>query len=166
MTETVLFYIFSSITVLMVLLMIFQTNPIASAMFLVFAFFSLAALYVLLQAPFVAMLQIMVYAGAVMVLFIFVIMLLNLHRDELERERFHWKQAGLIAMALAFAGFLINHFVKIPVLPFREVSASFGEVASVGKVLFSDYVIPFELTSILILVAVIGAVLLGKKELE
>lgn len=149
---------------LMTLLMIFQTNPVASAIYLVGAFFGLAALYVLLSAPFVAVLQVLVYAGAIMVLFTFVIMLLNIRKEELVYDRVTWRKTAVVLTALFFAGFLIWHFLKIPVVPFAPVEEGFGEVHKVGRLMFSKYLIPFELTSVLLLVAIIGALVLGKKE--
>lgn len=148
----------------MVLLMIFQTNPIASAIYLVFAFFGLAGLYVLLSAPFVAVLQILVYVGAIMVLFIFVLMLLNLKKEELIYDQVTGKKIGVVLLGLFFLGFMVFHFVSIPVLPFANVAVSFGEPKGVGQLLFTHYLIPFELTSILLLVGIIGAVVLGKKD--
>lgn len=164
--ESLFFYIFASITVGMVLLMIFQTNPVASALYLVFAFFGLAGLYVLLSASFVAVLQVLVYAGAIMVLFVFVIMLLNLKKEDLIDDKIGKKHVLVVILGMLFAGFFIKYFLSIPVVPFEEVPANFGEVAEVGKLLFTKYLIPFELTSILLLVGIIGAVVLGKKEIE
>src|SRR3990167_7911519 len=161
--DAILFYIFGGLSVLMTLLMIFQTNPVASAIYLVGAFFGLAALYVLLSAPFVAVLQVLVYAGAIMVLFIFVIMLLNIRKEELVYDKVTGRKIAVILLALFFAGFLIFNFVKIPVVPFAPVEEGFGEVAPVGRLLFLKYLIPFELTSILLLVAIVGALVLGKK---
>src|SRR3990167_10457734 len=163
MSEVIFFYIFSTIAVGMVMLMIFQTNPVASALYLVFAFFGLAGLYVMLSAPFVAVLQVLVYAGAIMVLFIFVIMLLNIRKEELVYDKVTGRKIAVILLALFFAGFLILNFVKIPVVPFAPVEEGFGEVAPVGRLLFLKYLIPFELTSILLLVAIVGALVLGKK---
>lgn len=104
--ESIFFYGFSLITVVTVILMIVQRNPVSSALCLVASFFSLAALYVLLQAHFVATLQILVYAGAIMVLFIFVIMLLNLREDELSVDRFTISRLSVIFFAILTAGVL------------------------------------------------------------
>lgn len=151
-------------TVLMVLLMIFQTNPIASAVYLVFGFFGLAGLFVLLEAPFVAVLQVLVYVGAIMVLFIFVLMLLNLKKEDLIYDKVTWKKIGVVLLGLFFLSFLAYHFISIPVEPFKVAAENFGEPKAVGQLLFTNYLIPFELTSFLLLVGIIGAVVLGKKE--
>ncbi|MBI2339266.1 MAG: NADH-quinone oxidoreductase subunit J [Deltaproteobacteria bacterium] len=164
MADTILFYLFGGLSVIMVLLMIFQTNPVASAMYLVGAFFGLAALFVLLSAPFVAVLQVLVYAGAIMVLFTFVIMLMNIRKEELIDDRVTWKKIAVVLIALFFAGFLSLNFLKIPADPFAPVEEGFGEVGPVGRLMFLKYLIPFELTSILLLTAIIGAMVLGKKE--
>lgn len=164
MSEAIFFYAFSILTVVMVIFMIFQTNPVASVVYLVFAFFGLAGLYVLLQAPFVAVLQILVYAGAIMVLFIFVIMLLNLRKDDLYYDRITLKKIGVGVLALLFAGFLTLYFLKVPVSSFYELPQEFGSPQAVGRLLFLTYLVPFELTSILLLVAVVGAVMLARKE--
>ncbi len=149
----------------MVLLMIFQTNPIASAVYLVFGFFGLAGIYVLLSAPFVAVLQVLVYVGAIMVLFIFVLMLLNLKKEDLIYDKVTWKKIGVVLLGLFFLGFLSYYFISIPdLLPFTPVAENFGEPKAVGQYLFTNYLIPFELTSILLLVGIIGAVVLGKKD--
>lgn len=164
MSEPFFFYFFSSIIVVMVILMIFQTNPVASALYLVFGFFGLAGLYVLLSAPFVAVLQVLIYAGAIMVLFIFVIMLLNLKKEDLIYDKVSWRKIAVGLIGFLFLGFLAYTFIHIPVLPFQKLPAGFGEPETVGRLLFTRYLIPFELTSILLLVAIIGAVMLGKKD--
>lgn len=160
----VFFYSFATITVLMVIVMIVQKNPISSAICLVASFFSLAALYVMLEAHFVATLQILVYAGAIMVLFIFVIMLLNLKDDELIQDKINVKRLGVAFVGLTLFFFLALRFAKIPAAVFGTTSENFGTAESIGKLMFSDYVIPFELIGILLLVGIVGAILLGRRE--
>jgi len=164
--EPLLFYIFAAVIVITIIMMIFQTNPVASAIYLVISFFGLAVMFVLLSAPFVAVLQILVYAGAIMVLFTFVIMLLNLNKKDLIYDKISIKKIGAVLVGLFFLGFLAFYFIKIPVYPFAPINPDFGTVEGVGTLLFTKYLIPFELTSILLLVALIGAVMLGKKEKE
>ncbi len=164
MSETIFFYIFAVISVGMVLLMIFQTNPIVSALYLVFGFFGVAGLYVLLSAPFVAVLQVLVYAGAIMVLFLFVLMLLNLRKEDLVYDRLNWRKIGVGGVAILFLGFLAHHFTRIQIQPFFDLPENFGTPEGVGRLLFTTYLIPFELVSILLLVAIIGAVVLGKRQ--
>jgi len=164
MTEALFFYGFGAMTVVMVLFMIFQTNPVASAVYMVFAFFGLSALYVLLQAPFVAVLQVLVYAGAIMVLFIFVIMLLNLRKEDLYYDRISWRKIGVGVLAAVFLAFMSCYMIKVKVQPFYELPADFGTPQAVGRLMFLTYLVPFEITSLLLLVAIIGAVMLGRKE--
>ena len=162
--ESLLFYIFGGLTVLSIILMIFQANPVASALFLVFALFCLSALYVILSAPFIAILQVLVYAGAIMVLFIFVIMLLKLKTADLIEDRPSWGMAGIVILGLASVGFMVFYLLQVPANTFQPVSAGFGEAEGVGRIMFTKYLIPFELTSILLLISIVGVVLLGKKE--
>lgn len=162
--EATFFYIFAFLTVLSVILMIAQSNPVASAIFLIFAFFNLAGLYILLQAHFVAMIQILVYAGAIMVLFVFVIMLLNLQKHELQHDKLNLKQLIVALFVMSFGAFMVFFFAKIPTLEFVPVQSGFGTVKEVGKLLFTRYVIPFEMVAILLLVGLVGAILLGRRE--
>ncbi|MBU0505528.1 MAG: NADH-quinone oxidoreductase subunit J [bacterium] len=146
--------------------MILQKNPIASATCLVISFFSLAALFALLNAHFVAVLQILVYAGAIMVLFIFVIMLLNLKKSELMHEKMSRLSFFAIIIGLGLFSFLMMKFFLIPQIFFGEISPSFGTAQEVGQSMFTQYAIPFELIGILLLVGIIGAVLLGRKDTD
>ncbi|MBF0106008.1 MAG: NADH-quinone oxidoreductase subunit J [Deltaproteobacteria bacterium] len=158
------FYAFATITVLMVVLMILQKNPITGAMCLIVSFFSLAGLYVLLEAHFIAVLQILVYAGAIMVLFIFVIMFLNLKKEDLKTGRRPFYQFAALIASGALVTFLVVQYTKIPPVSFPESVAGFGTVEAIGSLMFSKYVIAFEVIGLLLLVGIIGAVLLGKKE--
>jgi NADH-quinone oxidoreductase subunit J len=162
--ESVLFYMFSALAIGLITLMIFHPNPIASAMCLVGAFFGLAGLYVMLNATFVAVLQILVYAGAVMVLFMFVIMLLKLKKEDLAADRFTFKKIFYVIVGLVFLGFLIVSLLSVPAIPFKALPEAFGQAQSVGRLMFTTYLIPFELISILILIAILGVVLLGKRK--
>lgn len=161
--EPIVFYIAGTLTLLFIILMIFQKNPVASAISLVASFFSLAVLYISLEAHFVATLQILVYAGAIMVLFIFVIMLLNLKTEELTHERFNLQRAAVVLFGLSFFGFLAYYFSKIPLVSFEAVESGFGTAKEIGKLMFSEYVVAFEVIGLLLLVGIVGAILLGKK---
>lgn len=163
MTEAVFFYIFGGLTVLMGFLMIVQTNAVASALCLIASFFSLAALYVLLSAPFVAVLQILIYAGAIMVLFVFVIMLLNLRKEDLKEAILNMRFLSYLVFGVLFASFIVVSVWKVPQLGLVELPEGFGSPHAVARLLFTDYLIPFELASILILVSVVGAVVLAKR---
>jgi NADH-quinone oxidoreductase subunit J len=164
----ILFYVFAFLTLLCGVLVIanpFSRNPVTSAMFLVLTIISMAGLFVLLHAFFLAAVQILVYAGAVMVLFLFVIMLLDLKKEERRRV----KKFGLIA-GLVSVGAIVTIFVKSILVeqPGANLSAPMleGETAALGKLLFTQYLLPFEVVSILLLVAMMGVILLSKKDLK
>lgn len=167
MTEAVLFYLFSILAVVAGLGVVTSRNPITSAISLVVCFFFLAADYVLLDAHFVAVIQILVYAGAIMVLFVFVIMLLNLRDssqapilDLSRRALVGITVAGLLGMGVVTAA--AAYHAGAPATP----GADFGTIAAVGRALFTGpYLLPFETVSLLLTVAVVGAVVLAKKEL-
>jgi NADH-quinone oxidoreductase subunit J len=165
-----MWWVFASLSVGGALGMVTRRSPVASLLFLVLTFFSLAALYVLLGAHFIAAIQIIVYAGAIMVLFLFVIMLLNLGHDYQSDLR-----GGLwIVVGFVTAG-MIGHFVWrgmgqpgaiIQRGGEQQIAAAVEQYNAVGAIahpLFRDYLVPFELVGILLLVAIIGAVLLAKR---
>jgi NADH-quinone oxidoreductase subunit J len=165
--ETFLFYSFALLTLLFGFLVIanpFSRNPVTSAMFLVLTIVSLAGLFVMLHAFFLAAVQILVYAGAVMVLFLFVIMLLDLRTE----ERRHVPMLGAVA-GLAAAGAILGVFLwslNGPGLPDSRAASQAGSTRELGSLLFSQYLLPFEIVSILLLVAMVGVVLLSKKEVK
>ena len=171
MISTALWFILAALAVGGGIGMIAGRNPVASLLFLVLTLFSLAGIYVLLNAQFIAAVQVIVYAGAIMVLFLFVIMLLNLGHDyQADMRRGAWIVAGFVGAGLI--GFVLSRSVTVPgVLGDMSggalVDASVrdhGAVAAVAVPLFRDFVVPFEVTSILLLVAAIGAVLLAKRK--
>jgi NADH-quinone oxidoreductase subunit J len=160
----VLFVAFAALLVGCSLMTILHKNPVTSALFLVLAFCSLAGLYLLLQAEFLAMVQVIVYAGAIMVLFLFVIMYLNLKRD-VEDGMQHALRRGagwiLGLLLLAEAAFLVGR--KWGAGPIsHEAPVAVGNSQAVGQLLYTRYLFPFEITSVLLLVAMVGAVLLIK----
>jgi len=164
-----LFYLFAAVAVLASLLVIAQRNPIYSVLLLIGSFGALSGLYVLLDAPFVAVIQIIVYAGAIMVLFLFVVMLLNAPHEETEYdEKTHpLMRPGARRFGAVLALALIIELVWA--LTRRGESGAFagGSVSSVGaigRLLFTEYAFPFEVTSVLILVAMVGAVVLARRE--
>ncbi len=168
--ELLLFYFFGSVAVGTALAMILQRNPIVSALLLIGNFFCIAGLYLLLQQQFLAVIQIVVYTGAIMVLVIFVIMLLNLGDEQRLRERINFWQSIGIALV---AGFLLE---MVYILMFRGRSqvystlhpetASLGTVEAIGSALFTRFLLPFEVTSLLLLVAIVGAVILAKRRVR
>ena len=165
MAEAVFFYIFSGIMLLAACSVVTNRHPIYSVLSLLLAMFCLAALFVMLGAYFVAALQILLYAGAVLVLFLFVMMLLNLQPEALARMRaFTLRAAGTVASLLLFWT-LVNVLRSVPWAAGGPAAASgLGTVEAVGRLLFTTYLLPFELTSFIILAAIIGAVTLAKHE--
>jgi len=162
--ELFIFFACAIVTIVCALLVIAQKNPVASVIFLIMAFFAQAILYIQLAAVFVAILQIIVYAGAILVLFLFVIMLLNLRRDEFgpDRHRFqHWV-TRLFAVILTVE-FIIVIIRGLTPTAGGRADVNFGNVEQVATLLFTKYVFPFELTSLLLITAIIGAVVLGKR---
>jgi NADH-quinone oxidoreductase subunit J len=148
-------------------LTISRKNPVSSAMWLVTHFFMLSGLYLTLQAQFVAVIQILVYAGAIMVLVVFVIMLLNLAKDSDKPAAFDPKKAAGGFVTFAFGILLFSIFLsqRSGLSGVNEKAASIGTVESIGLVLFKDYIFPFEAVSLLLLAAVVGAVILAKRRI-
>ena len=175
MPETLLFYLLAGVAIVASALVIGQRNPMYSIMLLIASFGALSGLYITLDAPFVAMAQIIVYAGAIMVLFLFVVMLLNApQEDAAEWDRTHPLRrpgfarfgallAGLLIVQLAWALMRASALVETPVAA-RGNAAALGSVRALGGVLFTDYMFAFEATSVLILVAMVGAVVLARRE--
>jgi NADH-quinone oxidoreductase subunit J len=163
--ELVLFLLLAVAAVSSAILMITRRNPVTSALYLVFNFFIIAILYLFLRAQFIAVIQITVYAGAIMVLFLFVIMLLNLGEDKLLKWRLTSGKSVAVLLGIAIMGEILYFVLNLSStsgIPAR--SDSMGTVESIGKVLFSRYLFPFEMTSILLLAAIVGAILLAKKK--
>jgi len=162
----VLFYVFAALTLLCGVLVIanpFSRSPVTSAMFLVLTIISMAGLFVLLHAFFLAAVQIIVYAGAVMVLFLFVIMLLDLKEEQRRKIKFFGLVAGLVSV-----GTVVSIFMKslASVKADAEPPALEGGTNALGQLLFTQYTLPFEIVSVLLLVAMVGVILLSKKKLE
>jgi NADH-quinone oxidoreductase subunit J len=165
--ESLVFFFLAAFAVTTAILMIVQRNPLMSAIFLISNFFSLAALYLLLRAQLLAVLEIIIYTGAIMVLVIFVIMLLNLGHEERMRERFDITLAASIVLVGGFVAELIYIFTFSSDAPERLAvstgAESLGTVEGIGSALFGRFLLPFEVTSVLLLVAIVGAVVLAKK---
>lgn len=167
--EEVFFYILAAGAIVSALLVITRRNPINSVIYLVLNFFFLAALYLTLKAQFIAIIQILVYAGAIMVLFMFVIMLLNLGDDKRLTDRVTWKQIVAIGLSLAFVMQVIYIVGFGEIDGMNTISAKaveIGTVEYIGKELFSHYVLPIEAISVLIVLAVVGAIVLAKRKLD
>lgn len=149
--------------------MVIFRNPVYSALALILTFFSLAGLYILLSAQFVAAVHIMVYAGAIMVLFLFVIMLLNLSREEALRQRLtKWKIISIVLaiIFLAEVGYVLASKSSDLESWFNPniSQAQIGTVEEVGKLLFSEFLLPFEVTSVILLAALLGVVVLVRRK--
>ena len=162
----ILFYIFAAMTVLSALGMVLNVrNTVASAMSLVVTMVALAAIYVLLEAHLVAALQIIVYAGAIVVLFLFVVMLLNLRQDEFSAARQWWVKSAAAGVGLLVGAQLVRLLsTELPDAP--PLPEGFGGYRVVGLALYSDYVILVEMAALLLLAAIVGAVILAKRKID
>ena len=161
---SLLFILFAGLAIGCALSMVAQRNPLYSAISLIGVFLALSCLYVTLAAPFIAAVQVIVYAGAIMVLVVFVIMLLNVEAEERRRPRLGY----LVPVAIVFAAVLIGEvaFVLYSVPVSLELPPGPGDVgltASIGAALFTNYLLPFEITSILLLMAIVGAMSLARR---
>jgi NADH-quinone oxidoreductase subunit J len=163
--EWIVFILFAVPLVAASLGVVVARSPVHAAMSLVAAFFFLAGIYVLLTAHMLAWLQVLVYAGAIMVTFLFVIMLLNFEDEVLGVRRVKVMQVLGVAGAAGLAATVIQAVRGMGELPMREVSPAFGTVRAVGMVLFTQYLLPFEATSLLLLVAIVGAVVVAKQRI-
>jgi NADH-quinone oxidoreductase subunit J len=163
----ILFFVFAGLAIAAALLMVMHKNPVYSVIFLIITFFSLAGLYFLLGAQFLSIVQVIVYAGAIMVLFLFVIMLLNL-TEEVRLPVGRPFQAGF---GTAFAVLLAVQLLVMVIAGTRLFgklggqNPSFGGVENLGRALFSTYLYPFEIASVLLLTGIVGAIILGSKKL-
>ena len=167
MAEAVLFYAFTGLMLAAALSVVFNRQPIYSVLSLLVVMFCLAALFVMLGAYFVAALQVLLYAGAVLVLFLFVIMLLNLEPETLARMRIiTLRGAGTVAAVWLFVLLAKVCWLSTQPSPMPAAPTAGGTVESIGRLLFTTYLLPFELTSFIILAAITGAVTLAKQKSE
>jgi NADH-quinone oxidoreductase subunit J len=163
MLELIVFFFFAAIAVAFALIVVLHRNPVVGALSLVVSFFALAVMYVLLEAPFMAALQVIVYAGAIMVLFLFVIMLLNLQHQHEEPTRPIQQFLGFTGGA-AFAITLVYYISKGAFLATTGASGKYiTDAGAIGRALFSTYVFPFEAVSILLIAAIVGALVLSQR---
>lgn len=159
----ILFWVLTGVTLLSALMVITSKNPVYSVLWLIVTFFTISGHYILLNAQFLAVVNIIVYAGAIMVLFLFVIMLMNLSKDT-EPQKSKWlKLAGAVAggcLLLVLVAALRGTETRMTELG----TGNIGLIQNLGQVLFTEYVVPFEIASILFLSAMVGAVVIGKRE--
>jgi NADH-quinone oxidoreductase subunit J len=167
--QLISFYVFAAIAVIASLLVVGQRNPMHSVMLLIVSFGALSGLYVILDAPFTAVTQIIVYAGAIMVLFLFVVMLLNAHTED-EVVPVSLGPRGMkiaVVLSIALAGEAVWAFSRISTSVFSNDAAVTGSISSVSRIgagIFTTHSFAFEVTSILILVAMVGAVVIARRE--
>ena len=162
-----LFYFIACLTIISALFVVLNRNPVYSAVMLVFCFFSLAALYVLLEAYFVAVLEIIVYAGAIMVLFLFVIMLINVGKEIAATSIIvKAKVLPFVLVVLFPLNIILLILWRNEGLHQSNTSSTVGSITAIGQALFTKYLLPFEIASLLLLVALIGTVYLAKKRVS
>ncbi len=161
----IIFYILSAVTLATAFLTIISKNPIHSAIYLIVCFFAISGHYLMFNAQFLAVVHIIVYSGAIMVLFLFTIMLMNLDEEREVQKKTATKIAAAISFGLVCFVMLAVFIKAMPIIDsYRETGRDFQSIKILGKVLLNEYMVPFEFASILLLVAMIGAVLLSKKE--
>jgi len=161
----ILFWALSALTVFSALMVVVSKNPVHSVLWLIFTFFCISGHYILLNAQFLFIVNIIVYAGAIMVLFLFVIMLMNLNESSEPKKNRWLRMAGVVAggcLLLVFVAALKNIDIKKQIA--ETNTGDIGLIQNLGQALFNEYVIPFEISSILFLSAMVGTVVIGKKE--
>ncbi len=165
MITTYLFYFLSFLAIMFGLMVVLSKNPIHSVLYLVLTFFAIAGHYVLLNAQFLAAVHIIVYAGAIMVLFLFVIMLLNLNK-ETEPHKSVWLKATAAVASGSLLVVLVGSLKGAAIQSTNTFDPNIGLIENLGITLFRDFLLPFEVSSILLLAAMVGAVMLGKKSIK
>jgi NADH-quinone oxidoreductase subunit J len=164
-TLEIIFYALSAFAIISAIMVLISKNPIHSVLWLILVFFAISGHYILLNAQFLAIVNIIVYAGAIMVLFLFVIMLMNVKKDKEPQKQLLVKLIGVIAGG-SFLTLLIALVKQNTSFQGRDVllkEGSIGLIHPLGQALFTDYVVPFEISSVLFLSAMVGAVIIGKK---
>ena len=159
----ILFWVLTAVALGCALGVIFSRNPINSVICLILTFFSISGHYILMNAQFLAIVNIIVYAGAIMVLFLFVIMLMNLNADSEPQKSALVRIAGALAGGVLFV-VILAALRDATLRPMEPGTTDIGLIRNLGRVLFTDYVLPFEISSVLFLSAMIGAIVIGKKE--
>lgn len=161
-----LFYFLSFLAVLSAFMVVYSKNPVHSVLYLIVTFFSIAGHYILLNAQFLAAVHVIVYAGAIMVLFLYVIMMLNLNQDTEQHKSNYLKLAATVAGGI-FMIVMIGSLKGVEKIEhLNTANQDAGLIKNLGQVLYKDYMLPFEMASILFLAAMVGAVMLGKNELK
>lgn len=162
---TVVFYILAAITLATGLLTVISRNPVHSAVYMIICFFSLAGHFLMLNAQFLAVVHIIVYAGAIMVLLLFTLMLMNLNDTHEPKKKIITRIAATLSVCLTAIVLLAVFLTASPIIDnYKATGVDFQSVHVLGQVLFEEYMIPFEFASILLITSMIGAVLVSKKE--
>lgn len=165
--ETIIFLVFGAAAVVSALFMVTQRNPIISAIFLILNFFTVAVIYLLLKAQFIAIIQVLVYMGAIMVLFLFVIMLLNINEDLKVKEELSIKKLTSILLSILLLCILgVSFYLGFQGKQMSESAERIGTAESLGKALFTTYSFHVLAAGMLLLLAIVGAVMLAKKKFE
>ncbi len=165
-TVQIIFFFLSIVGIFSAVMVLVSKNPVHSVLWLVAVFFAISGHYILLNAQFLAIVNLIVYAGAIMVLFLFVIMLMNLNAESESRKHLWMKLAGVISggcFLLVMTSF-VRQAVEMNGKMALVKEGNIGLIKNLGKALFSDYVVPFEISSVLFLSAMVGAVVIGKKD--
>ncbi len=165
-TTDILFYFLSALAIFSAIMVLVSRNPVHSVLWLILVFFAISGHYILLNAQFLAIVNLIVYAGAIMVLFLFVIMLMNLNAETEPQKHMWMKLAGVISGG-CFLMVLVSLVRQATDMQNKSVLMKTGDIGlikNLGKALFSDYVVPFEISSVLFLSAMVGAVVIGKKD--
>ncbi len=168
-SQALVFLALAFVSVVSAILMITRANPVKSAIFLIVNFLSLSILYLTLNAQFLAIIQVLVYAGAIMVLFVFVIMLLNLEDEKRLSDRFDLRRLFAFILVLVVFFELAYGLFKSTESRFlkpAENSLEIGKIEFIGERLFISYILPFEITSLILIVAIVGAIVLAKRRFE
>ncbi len=165
-TTEILFFFLSALAIFSALMVLLSKNPVHSVLWLIAVFFAISGHYILLNAQFLAIVNLIVYAGAIMVLFLFVIMLMNLNAETEPQKHIWMKLAGAISGGcfLMVLVSLVRQATELNGKKAMVMGGNIGLIKNLGKALFSDYVVPFEITSVLFLSAMVGAVVIGKKD--
>ena len=159
-----LFFMLSAIMVICALLVVFSKNPINNVIYLIICFIAMAGHYILLNAQFLAVVHIIVYTGAIMVLFLFVIMLLNLNKAIIPQKSKVTRIMAVVTGGIFFLVLLAATRQTFEIQPKYPFTSQIGLVATIGQTLFHEFLLPFELSSVLFLSAMVGAVMFGKKD--
>lgn len=161
-----LFYFLSFLAIMFAVMVVLSKNPVHSVLYLVLTFFTIAGHYVLLNAQFLAAVHIIVYAGAIMVLFLFVIMLLNLNKETEPHKSVWLRASATVASGLLLVVLVGSLRGAETIVPTNTFNPNIGLIEKLGKTLFGEFLLPFEVASILLLVAMVGAVMLGKRSIK